>query len=171
MRDPNITAAIRRQGGRAWSGVWSHGVAHKNMKRAQVHCHGGSGWAGRRCPCGAAVSLYKTFRFANCRRDRRITAAHVFGKRCVENGIEHRLANVYHLRTNGQMEPIRLILGTATVKRCFCVMRERFREHPGTLLSDCNFAKRPRTLRGGTSIADIMNWWRNESERDILESR
>ena len=62
----------------------------------------------------------------------------MFGMRCQENGIEHRLTKIKHPWTNGQVERMNRTIKEATVQRYYYALRK----------GDC-LSLGPQNIRGG----------------------
>ncbi len=92
-------------------------------------------------------------------------ATHMFGLRCRENGIEHRLTKPNHPWTNGQVERMNRTLKDATVKRYHYETHDQLREHLSAFVAAYNFAKRLKTLRGLTPHEYVCKIWADEPER------
>lgn len=92
---------------------------------------------------------------------------HMFDMRCRENGIEHRLTQVGHPWTNGQVERMNRTLKEATVRRYHYASHDQLREHLDTFVNAYNFAKRLKTLRGLTVFEYVNKCWTDEPNRFI----
>jgi transposase InsO family protein len=83
--------------------------------------------------------------FANLPKNRKgLTANYMtqmFGIRCRENGIEHRLTKPNHPWTNGQVERINRTLKETTVRRYYYQSPDQLRDHLASFLAAYNFAK------------------------------
>jgi len=93
---------------------------------------------------------------------------HMFGMRCVEHGIEHRLTKVRHPWTNGQVERMNRTIKDATVKRFHYDNHDQLRTHLADFMNAYNFARRLKTLKGLTPYEFICKSWTNEPERFSL---
>jgi transposase InsO family protein len=89
---------------------------------------------------------------------------HMFGMRCVENGIEHRQTKVRHPWTNGQVERMNRTIKDATVKR-FHYDHDQLRIHLADFMDAYNFARRLKTLKGLTPYEYICKIWTTEPEK------
>ena len=96
-------------------------------------------------------------------------STHMFGMRCAENGIEHRLTKVRHPWTNGQVERMNRTIKDATVKRFHYDSHDQLRAHLRDFLAAYNFARRLKTLGGLTPYEYICRIWTSEPERFILD--
>lgn len=92
---------------------------------------------------------------------------HMFGMRCQENGIEHRLTRVRHPWTNGQVERMNRTIRDATVKRFHYETHEQLKHHLEDFLNADNYARRLKTLNGLTPYEFICKCWTLEPERFI----
>ncbi len=92
-------------------------------------------------------------------------ATHMFGMRCQENGIEHRLTKVRHPWTNGQVERMNRTIKDATVKRFYYDSHDQLRRHLSDFIDAYNFARRLKTLKGLTPYEYICKIWTTEPER------
>jgi transposase InsO family protein len=90
--------------------------------------------------------------------------AHSFDVACARNDIDHRLTKPRHPWTNGQVERIK----DATVKRFHYETHDELRSHLADFVSDYNFAKRLKTLKGLTPYEYICRAWTKEPERFTL---
>ena len=102
--------------------------------------------------------------FANRQKDR-WAFPHIFDRICFEQGIEHRLTQVHHPWTNGQVERMNRTLKEATIKRYHYDNHDQLKEHLYHFLNAYNFAKRLKALRGLTPYENIIKCWQNEPER------
>lgn len=89
----------------------------------------------------------------------------MFGMRCVEHGIEHRLTKVRHPWTNGQVEGMNRTIKDATVKRFHYDNHAQLRAHLADFMDAYNFARRLKTLKGLMPYEFICKSWTNEPER------
>ena len=96
-------------------------------------------------------------------------STHMFGMRCAENEIEHRLTKVRHPWTNGQVERMNRTIKEATVKRFHYDSHDQLRVHLSDFLTAYNFARRLKTLGGLTPYEYICKIWTNEPERFKLD--
>jgi transposase InsO family protein len=83
----------------------------------------------------------------------------------LENGIEHRLTQVCHPWTNGQVERMNRTLKKAMVKRYHYPSHEHLKTHLQTFLMAYNFAKRLKALKGLTPYDFICKLWTKEPQR------
>jgi transposase InsO family protein len=93
---------------------------------------------------------------------------HMFGMRCEENGIEHRLTKIKHPWTNGQVERMNRTIKDATVKRFHYDNHDQLRRHLADFIDAYNFGRRLKTLRGLTPYEFIVKRWTSEPERFTL---
>jgi transposase InsO family protein len=82
-------------------------------------------------------------------------AAHVFGRICDENGVEHRLTKPYHPWTNGQAERMVRTIKDATTRTFHYGSIEDLRRHVRDWLAAYNFAKQLKALRFRTPFEAI----------------
>ena len=102
--------------------------------------------------------------FTNRPQDRR-AMAHIFGRVCDENGIEHRKTKVNHPWTNGQVERMNRTIKDATVRRYHHGSHEQLRTHLTDFIAAYNYARRPKTLRGLTPFEFVTKCWTEQPER------
>lgn len=102
--------------------------------------------------------------FTNRNKDR-YAFMHIFDRVCYKYAIEHRLTQVNHPWTNGQVERMNRTLKDATVKRHHYESHEQLKEHLYNFLNAYNFAKRLKTLKGLTPYEAIIQCWTKEPER------
>ncbi|WP_245298678.1 IS481 family transposase, partial [Methylobacterium platani] len=102
--------------------------------------------------------------FTNRKKDT-YAFAHIFGRVCAENDIEHRLTKVNHPWTNGQVERMNRTIKDATVKRYHYDSHDQLRDHLQLFVDAYNHARRLRTLRGLTPYERICQAWTKEPER------
>lgn len=81
--------------------------------------------------------------------------AHVFGRACAENSIEHRLTKPYHPWTNGQAERMVRTIKDATVRAFHYASIDGLRRHVRDWLLAYNYAKRLKALRFKTPLEAI----------------
>jgi transposase InsO family protein len=93
---------------------------------------------------------------------------HMFDMRCRENGIEHRLTQVKHPWTNGQVERMNRTIKEATVKRFHYDDHLQFETHLADFVSAYNFGRRLKSLRGLTPYEYICTCWTSEPDRFTL---
>jgi transposase-like protein len=84
---------------------------------------------------------------------------HIFGRVCIENGIEHRLTKPYHPWTNGQAERMNRTIKDATVKVYHYDDRESLKAHVLAFVTAYNFAKHLKALRWRTPYQVICDAW------------
>lgn len=101
--------------------------------------------------------------FTNRKTDR-YAFEHIFDRLCQEHTIEHRLTQINHPWTNGQVERMNRTLKEATVKKYFYHSHEQLKQHLWTFLNAYNFAKRLKTLRGLTPYEFIVKTWQKMPE-------
>lgn len=102
--------------------------------------------------------------FTNCRRHR-YGPEHIFTRVCQEHGIEHRLTQVKHPWTNGQVERMNRTIKEATVKRFHYDDHAQLQQHLASFMDACNFARRLKTLKGLTPYEFICKQWDSQPER------
>lgn len=100
----------------------------------------------------------------NCRRDR-YGPAHIFTRVCQEHGIEHRLTQVKHPWTNGQVERMNRTIKESTVKRFHYDDHAQLQQHLASFMNAYNFARRLKTLKGLTPYEFICKQWNDQPER------
>jgi transposase InsO family protein len=88
-----------------------------------------------------------------------------FDRVCNAHGIEHRLTQVCHPWTNGQVERMNRTIKDATVKRYYYQTHEQLKAHLQTFLMAYNFARRLKTLKGLTPYEFVCKTWTKEPER------
>ncbi len=81
--------------------------------------------------------------------------AHVFGRVCDEQGIEHRLTKPYHPCTNGQAERMVRTIKDATTHTFHLGSIDDLRRHVRDWLSAYNFAEQLKALRFRTPFEAI----------------
>ncbi|MDO4709667.1 MAG: integrase core domain-containing protein, partial [Pseudomonadota bacterium] len=101
--------------------------------------------------------------FTNRRRDR-YCPAHIFSRVCQEHGIEHRLTQVKHPWTNGQVERMNRTIKEATVKRFHYDDHAQLRQHLASFMDAYNFGRRLKTLKGLTPYEFICKQWDDQPE-------
>ena len=99
----------------------------------------------------------------------RYAFAHIFGRVCVEHGIEHRLTKPNHPWTNGQVERMNRTIKDATVKRYHYDGHDELRAHLALFLDAYNHARRLKTLRGLTPYEFVCQTWTKEPDRFRLD--
>ena len=105
--------------------------------------------------------------FANRKRDR-YAFEHLFARTCRELSIEHRLTQVKHPWTNGQVERMNRTIKEATVKRYHYDSHQQLENHLHNFIQAYNFARRLKTLNGLTPYEFICKVWTTEPERFTL---
>jgi transposase-like protein len=88
-----------------------------------------------------------------------------FDRLCTDHHIEHRLTQVCHPWTNGQVERMNRTIKEATVKRYYYQSHDQLKTHLQTFLMAYNFARRLKTLKGLTPYEYVCKIWTNEPER------
>ena len=88
-----------------------------------------------------------------------------FDRICTAHRIEHRLTQVCHPWTNGQVERMNRTIKEATVKRYYYQSHDPLKTHLQTFLMAYNFARRLKTLKGLTPYEYVCNLWTTEPER------
>ncbi len=88
-----------------------------------------------------------------------------FDRICQAQNIEHRLTQISHPWTNGQVERMNRTIKEATVKRYHYQSHEQLKSHLQTFLMAYNFARRLKTLKGLTPYEFVCKTWTNEPER------
>lgn len=106
--------------------------------------------------------------FTNRKQDR-YAFRHLFDRVCAEHGIEHRLTQVGHPWTNGQVERMNRTLKEATVKRYHYASHAELREHLAAFVLAYNHAKRLKTLRGLTPYEFVCREWQREPDRFVRD--
>ncbi len=103
------------------------------------------------------------------------TSAHIFGRVCAENGIEHRLTKPYHPWTNGQAERMVRTIKDATVRAFHYATIEDLRRHVRDWLLAYNYAKQLKALRFKTPLealrllsAEKPELFRRQPSHDML---
>lgn len=89
---------------------------------------------------------------------------HPFDRVCWQHGIEHRLTQINHPWTNGQVERMNRTLKEATVRRYHYESHAHLQEHLDAFVNAYNFAKRLKTLRGLTPYEYLIRNWREHPE-------
>lgn len=88
-----------------------------------------------------------------------------FDRICQAHCIEHRLTQVCHPWTNGQVERMNRTLKEATVQRYHYQSHEQLKAHLQIFLMAYNFARRLKTLKGLTPYEYVCKVWTTEPER------
>lgn len=94
---------------------------------------------------------------------------HMFGMRCQENGIDHRLTKIKHPWTNGQVERMNRTIKEATVKRYHYDRHEELERHLADFINAYNYGRRLKTLKGLTPYEFICKAWTKEPDRFIID--
>jgi hypothetical protein len=84
---------------------------------------------------------------------------HIFGRVCIENGIEHRLTKPYHPWTNSQAERTNRTIKDATVKVYHYDDLESLKARVLAFVTAYNFAKHLKALRWRTPYQVICEAW------------
>ena len=92
-----------------------------------------------------------------------------FDRICQANNIEHRLTQISHPWTNGQVERMNRTIKEATVKRYHYQSHEQLKSHLQTFLMAYNFARRLKTLKGLTPYEFVCKTWTKEPERFTID--
>ena len=90
---------------------------------------------------------------------------HMFGMRCQENGIEHRLTKIKHPWTNGQVERMNRTIKEATVQRYYYDRHDQLKAHLADFINAYNYARRLKTLKGLTPYEYICKSWTSQPQR------
>lgn len=102
--------------------------------------------------------------FTNRQRDR-YAFTPIFDRVCQGNNIEHRLTQVQHPWTNGQVERMNRTIKEATVQRFHYDDHAQLQRHLADFIDAYNFGRRLKTLRGLTPYEFICKQWTSEPER------
>ena len=94
---------------------------------------------------------------------------HIFDRVCRESGIEHRLTQVKHPWTNGQVERMNRTIKEATVKRYHYEHHNQLRQHLQDFTDAYNFARHLKTLKGLTPYEYICKCWTSQPDRFIID--
>ncbi len=81
------------------------------------------------------------------------------------NSIEHRLTEVKHPWTNGQVERMNRTIKEATVKRFHYDDHAQLKKYLADFIDAYNFRRRLRTLKGLTPYEFICKQWTSEPKR------
>ncbi len=92
-----------------------------------------------------------------------------FDRICRAHHIEHRLTQICHPWTNGQVERMNRTIKDATVKRYYYESHEQLKAHLQAFLMAYNFARRLKTLKGLTPYEFICSCWTKEPERFTVD--
>ncbi len=84
---------------------------------------------------------------------------------CLEHGLEHRLTQVKHPWTNGQVERMNRTLQDVTVKQYDDQTHQHVKAHLQAFLMAYNFARRLKTLQGRTPYEYLCKVWPQAPER------
>ena len=84
---------------------------------------------------------------------------HIFGRVCIDNGIEHRLTKPYHPWTNGQAERMNRTVKDATIKTYHYDDLDSLKAHVLAFVTAYNFAKHLKALRWRTPYQVICEAW------------
>lgn len=90
---------------------------------------------------------------------------HMFAKRCLEHGIEHRFTRINHPWTNGQVERMNRTIKDATVKRFHYDDHEQLCRHLADFIAAYNYGRRLKTLKGLTPYEFVCQRWTIEHDR------
>ena len=99
--------------------------------------------------------------FTNRKQDK-YAISHMFDRICAQHQIDHRLTQINHPWTNGQVERMNRTLKEATVKKYYYHTHQQIKDHLHTFLSAYNFAKRLKTLKGLTPYEYIIKIWQTD---------
>ncbi|KFA21341.1 integrase, partial [Xanthomonas vasicola pv. musacearum NCPPB 4392] len=102
--------------------------------------------------------------FTNRRTDRH-AFRHIFTRVCEEHGVGHRLTQVTHPWTNGQVEWMNRTIKEATVKRFHYEDQAQLQRHLTMFIDAYNFGRRLTALEGLTPYEFICEQWTSEPER------
>jgi transposase-like protein len=91
-----------------------------------------------------------------------------FDRICNAHHIEHRLTQVCHPWTNGQVERMNRTIKEATVKRYHYESHDQLKAHLHSFLMAYNFARRLKTLKGLTPYEFVCSCWEKEPNRFIV---
>lgn len=84
---------------------------------------------------------------------------HIFDRVCREHDIEHRLTNVNHPWTNGQVESMNRTIKEATVKRYHYDTHSQLETHITDFIAAYNYDRRLKTRQGLTPFEYICKIW------------
>jgi len=99
--------------------------------------------------------------FTNRKKDK-FAFEHIFTRTCIENNIEHRLTQINHPWTNGQVERMNRTIKEATVKSFHYDNHEQLRSHLQAFMDAYNLARRLKTLKGLTPHEFICKIYQNQ---------
>ena len=102
--------------------------------------------------------------FTHRKRDR-FAFEHIFDRLCKDNGIAHRLTQVNHPWTNGQVERMNRTIKEATVKRYHYDTHAQLQAHLEDFVAAYNYARRLKTLKGLTPFEYICKIWIKDPDR------
>jgi len=105
--------------------------------------------------------------FTNRKQDK-YAFEHIFARTCRELSIEHRLTQVKHPWTNGQVERMNRTIKEATVKRYHDDSHRQLESHLHDFIQAYNYARRLKTLKGLTPYEYLCKTWTTEPERFIM---
>ena len=105
--------------------------------------------------------------FTNRKRDR-FAFEHIFTRLCKEQGIDHRLTQVNHPWTNGQVERMNRTIKEATVKRYHYDNHDQLEAHLKDFVRAYNYARRLKALKGLTPFEYICRIWIDDPDRFII---
>lgn len=106
--------------------------------------------------------------FTSRKRDR-WDGRHFFDRACDGHGIEHRLTQVGHPWTNGQVERMNRTLKEATVRRYHYGSHAELRARLSAFVLAYNHAKRLKALRGLTPYEFVCGQWQCEPDRFVRD--
>jgi len=99
--------------------------------------------------------------FTNRKKDT-FAFEHIFTRTCREHDIEHRLTQINHPWTNGQVERMNRTIKEATVKSFHYDNHEQLKTHLQAFMDAYNFARRLKTLKGLTPHEFICKIYENQ---------
>jgi len=101
----------------------------------------------------------------------RNAGVHLFDRVCVQHGIDHRLTQLNHHWTNGQVERMNRTLKEATVKRYHSGSHQQLQQHLDAFVTAYNHAKRLKALKGLTPYGYILSIWSKQPELFSIDPR